>query len=139
MRAESTIRPASPFEIEINGDISTIKLYTNIEEVEEGQEGEGEGTTPITKYLYDEYLLEVPSRTNLEENVQANYEAWLQLAIEKENEPRPETASEKLARIEKENRQLGIELSEREINEIIQGIQISDLEIQLLELQMGGI
>ena len=39
----------------------------------------------------------------------------------------------------KENEQQGVELSEREINEIIQGMQISDVEIQLLELQLGGI
>ena len=30
------------------------------------------------------------------------------------------------------------EVSEREIQEIIQGQQISDIEIQLLELQLGG-
>lgn len=41
--------------------------------------------------------------------------------------------------IAKENEQQGVELSEREIQEIIQGQQISDLEIQLLELQLGGI
>lgn len=41
--------------------------------------------------------------------------------------------------LKKENEQLGIELSEREIQEIIQGIQISELEIQLLELQLGGV
>ena len=38
-----------------------------------------------------------------------------------------------------ENQQRGIELSEREIQEITQGQQISDLEIQLSELQLGGI
>lgn len=38
-----------------------------------------------------------------------------------------------------ENQQQGIELSEREIQEIIQGQQISDIEIQLLELQLGGV
>lgn len=31
------------------------------------------------------------------------------------------------------------EVSEREIQEIIQGQQISDIEIQLLELQLGGV
>ena len=31
------------------------------------------------------------------------------------------------------------EVSEREIQEIAQGQQISDLEIQLLELQLGGV
>ena len=39
----------------------------------------------------------------------------------------------------KENEQQGVSISEREINEIMQGMQISDLEIQLLELQLGGI
>lgn len=34
---------------------------------------------------------------------------------------------------------LAVIVSEREINEIIQGQQISDLEIQLLEIQLGGI
>ena len=38
--------------------------------------------------------------------------------------------------LEQENRQQGIELSEREIQEIIQGQQMSDLEIQILKL--GG-
>lgn len=32
----------------------------------------------------------------------------------------------------------GIELSEREINEIVMGMQISDIEIGLLELKLGG-
>lgn len=40
--------------------------------------------------------------------------------------------------IELEEQKLGQELSEREINETIQGIQLSDLEIQLIELQLGG-
>lgn len=136
MKAESTIRPASPFEIEINGEISTVKLYTNIQEVEEISEEE---ETSITKYIYDEYLLEVPTRSNLEANVEENYDEWLQLAIQKENEPKPETIKEKLLRVERENKQLGIDNSEREINEIVQGLQISDLEIQILELQIGGL
>lgn len=34
---------------------------------------------------------------------------------------------------------LGVGVSEGEIQEIIQGQQISDLEIQILEIQMGGI
>lgn len=38
-----------------------------------------------------------------------------------------------------ENQRLGIEMSEREIQEIIQGQQLSDLEIQILELQLGVI
>ena len=40
--------------------------------------------------------------------------------------------------LQKENERLGIELSEREISEIVQGTQISELEIKLLEMEMGG-
>jgi len=35
--------------------------------------------------------------------------------------------------------EIAVNVSEREIQEIIQGQQISDLEIQLLELQLGGV
>ena len=41
-------------------------------------------------------------------------------------------------KLTQESVNLGIELSEREIQEITQGQQISDIEIQLLELQLGG-
>lgn len=52
----------------------------------------------------------------------------------------PDGANHPLAMLElkKENEQQGIELSEREINEVIQGMQISDLEVQILEIQLGG-
>ena len=51
----------------------------------------------------------------------------------------PESFNHPLRKLQvyKENIQQGIELSEREIQEIVQGRQISDLEIQLLELQGG--
>lgn len=40
--------------------------------------------------------------------------------------------------IQKENQEQGVELSEREIQEIIQGQEISDLDIRVLMLEMGG-
>jgi len=40
--------------------------------------------------------------------------------------------------IQKENQEQGIDLSEREIQEIIQGQEISDLDIRILMLEMGG-
>lgn len=132
MKAESTIKPAVPFEIEVNNGIATVIFYTNVvkkdEPIEEGD---------AVKYTYDEYRIDIPDRQNLHMIISQNYDAWLQMAIEKENEVKPETDKEKIARLEKENRQLGIELSEREINEIILGMQLSDLEIQLLELKGG--
>lgn len=41
--------------------------------------------------------------------------------------------------LKNENAILGVVASEREIQEIILGQQTSDLEIQILEIQMGGI
>ncbi len=132
MKAESTIRPVAPFEIEINGEVATVIFYTNITKKEEVlEEGEPE------KYTYDEYRLDITNRSNLSASIEQNYDAWLQIAIEKENEAEPETDKEKILRLEKENKQLDVELSEREINEIMLGVQISDLEIQLLELKGG--
>ena len=40
--------------------------------------------------------------------------------------------------VQKENQEQGIELSEREIQEIIQGQQLSGLEIRILTLELGG-
>lgn len=41
-----------------------------------------------------------------------------------------------ILQLKKENERQGVELSEREIDEIMLGIQLSDLEIQLLEIQI---
>ena len=130
MKAESTVRPNSPFEIEQNADMATIIFYENIEEKQEEDQ---------LKYTYDEYRIDIPYRPNLEESINKNIQAWLQKAIEKENEPKPISDKEKIAILNEQNNQLGVQISEREINEIVLGMQMSDLEIQILELQMGGI
>lgn len=44
----------------------------------------------------------------------------------------PENHPLRLLKLKQENRQQGVELSEREIREILQGREISDLEIRLL-------
>ena len=129
MKAESTVRPNSPFEIEQNADVATIIFYENIEEKQEEDQ---------IKYIYDEYRIDIPYRPNLEESINKNIQAWLQKAFEKENEPKPISDKEKIAILNEQNNQLGVQISEREINEIVLGMQMSDLEIQILELQMGG-
>lgn len=130
MKAESTVRPNSPFEIEQNADMATVIFYENIEKKQEEDQ---------IKYIYDEYRIDIPYRPNLEEYINKNIQAWLQKAIEKENEPKPISEKEKIAILNEQNNQLGVQISEREINEIVLGMQLSDLEIQILELQMGGI
>ena len=131
MRAESNIKPESPFIIEVIGDMASVRFFSDItKKIKEDEE----------VWEYNEYLLTVRNRPGLKETIENNYDEWLKLAIKKEKEPKPECEREKLLRLEEDNQLLGIELSEREIQEIIQGQLISDLEIQLLELQLqlGG-
>ena len=134
MKAESTVRPSLPFEIEQNADMATVIFYENIEEKQEEKQEEDQ-----IKYIYDEYRIDIPYRPNLEESINKNIQAWIHKAIEKENEPKPISDKEKIAILNEQNNQLGVQISEREINEIVLGMQMSDLEIQILELQMGGI
>lgn len=134
MKAESTVRPQRLFEIERSGERARVIFFDNVEEFYVRNEDD----TESLRYRYDAFNIEVLDRSNLEESVLANLEEWKNAAIEKENEVPKETDKEKIARLEKENRQLGVDLSEREINEIVFGIQLSDLEIQLLELKGGN-
>ncbi len=134
MKAESTVRPQRLFEIERSGERARVIFFDNVEEFYVRDEDD----TESLRYRYDTFNIEVLDRSNLEESVLANLEEWKNAAIEKENEVPKETDKEKIARLEKENRQLGVDLSEREINEIVFGIQLSDLEIQLLELKGGN-
>jgi len=135
LKAESNIKPNAPFKIEPIGDMANIRFYTDI--TKKDKEITEEDNTEI--WEYNEYLLTgIRNRPGLKETIEKNYDQWLQLAIDKEKEPKPETEREKILRLEKENKLLGIEISEREIQEIILGQQISELEIQLLELQIGG-
>ncbi len=135
MQAESNVRPSMPFEIEEHNGIATIRFHQNVERVDRLDEESGQA---VEAWVCNEYILQVPARPGLTEQVDAHYDAWLQLAIERENEPRSETNREKVFRMDRESRLLGVELSEREIQEIMLGRQISDLEIQLIELQLGG-
>ena len=134
MKAESTVRPQRLFEIERSGERARVIFFDNVEEFYVRNEDD----TESLRYRYDTFNIEVLDRSNLEESVLTNLEEWKNAAIEKENEVPKETDKEKIARLEKENRQLGVDLSEREINEIVLGIQLSDLEIQLLGLKGGN-
>lgn len=93
MRAESTIKPAE-YAIEVIGDVAIVTLYQNIvsKEVEDDK---------ALKWEYDYYTLTVKNRPNLSSNVYANFEAWLDAAIEKENEPKYENDKEIILRLEK--------------------------------------
>ena len=75
MKAESTIMPVSPFEIEIIGDEAEVTLIENIEEQIETDKAE-------KSYFWDEYKLRVRNRPGLVESIEKSFEAWLQSAKE---------------------------------------------------------
>ena len=134
MKAESTVRPQRLLEIASSGERGRVIFFDNVEEYYVRNEDD----TESLRFRYDTFNIEVLDRSNLEESVLNNIEEWKNAAIEKENDVPKDTDKEKIARLEKKNRQLGVDLSEREINEIVFGIQLSDLEIQLLELRGGN-
>lgn len=105
MKAESTVMPNSPFEIEQNADMATIIFYQNIEEKQEESQEEDQ-----IKYIYDEYRIDIPYRSNLEESINKNIQAWIQKAIEKENEPKPISDKEKIAILSEQNKLLRTEI-----------------------------
>lgn len=75
MKAESTIMPVSPFEIEIVGDEAEVTLIENIEEQIGTDERE-------KSYIWDEYRLRVRNRPGLVKSIENSFEAWLQSAKE---------------------------------------------------------
>lgn len=71
MKAESTIRPIAPFEIEINGDMCLVRFFENVFEVESEES---------TKFEYDEYLLELKYRLGIETDIENNLDVWMKCA-----------------------------------------------------------
>lgn len=76
MKAESGIMQPK-FVVDKVGDMAHISLFVNKREVE--KEGE-------IIYEYDYYFLEIPYRENIEVDVEINYDKWLEMAMNKENE-----------------------------------------------------
>jgi len=95
MKAESTIMPASPYEITFNGDYAEIEFFTNIteSEVEEGE---------AAKWEYDHYRYTTRYRDTLITSLDNNYDSWLAKAIEKEEAENTvvETEAEKIEELE---------------------------------------
>lgn len=71
MKAESDVRP-SRFLIDVRGDRAIVSFFDNVEEVidDEGN----------VKYEYDYYTLELTNRVGLAEEIENNYDEYLELA-----------------------------------------------------------
>lgn len=73
MKAESTVMPVAPYEIEYEEDLAKITFFENVQPkvVEEGE---------AEKYEYDMYRLELINRDNLIANLDSNLDAWIMTA-----------------------------------------------------------
>ena len=81
--AESTIKPNNFIVEEGENDKAIVSFFDNIVESETTNETEdGESTT--TKYTYDIYTIELRSRDNLETEIEANYDKWLEFVKSKD-------------------------------------------------------
>ena len=83
MKAESMHKPVANYEITfVDKDYVEIEFFTNIKEKQKKEENSDD---PITFYEYDHFLVKVRNRSNLIEQLNNNYEAWLQYAIKHDN------------------------------------------------------
>lgn len=80
MQIESTIKP-SKFKIdEVENGKCTVLFFDNIVE----QSTESENKESVIKYVYDMYKVAAQYRENLAEEIENNYEKWLEFAKKEE-------------------------------------------------------
>lgn len=91
MRTELGYMPQSPFEIRPVGREAVISFFENVEPVvrEESQ-----------AWAVDEYRLTVLNRSGLEESIENNLRAWLDMAKAQEEIPPPKTVDERVTDVE---------------------------------------
>lgn len=77
MKAESNIMPFVPFEIEYDGEMCQIRFFENAEELV---------TDEGVRYVYDEYLLRVRNRFDIEKDIENNLDNWIIIARDAEYE-----------------------------------------------------
>jgi len=96
MRAESNIKPIERFKIAEPIDGMVTVEFFNTKSITEKETEEGN-----IHYEYDYYTLKIKDRPYLEENLKANYQAWIQKAIDEESVSPPQSLQDKV--IEQEN------------------------------------
>ncbi len=99
MKAESTVMPVAPYEIEYDGEWAVITFFENVVPVAV-EEDEAQ------KWEYDEYRLRIKNRDNLIATLDSHYADWVDFAKASENVVPEETDREKIARLEKEKAEL---------------------------------
>jgi len=110
MKTESNVMPTAQFDIlSYENDNVEVLFYENIEETT--------GEDETVRYSYDLYRLIIRDRDNLKTLIESNYQAWLNIAKIKEKEKLPETESEKIIRLEKENE--GLKQTLADLTEVV--------------------
>jgi hypothetical protein len=104
-KVENTIQPPQ-IAIEHAGNQVRVIIAANIEQI--SREAEDGRVTLL--YQYDEYQILTMPRDNLAADVEANLQAWIDLAKAIEAQPRPMTDRERIVALEIENAALIEEL-----------------------------
>lgn len=96
MKARSGMNPGL-CAVDVVGDVAQVSIFANVTAFkEEEQEG----------FEYDHYLVIVPNRPGLAEEVEVNHAKWVEYGIQNQAQPKPETESEKVLRLEAEKTEL---------------------------------
>lgn len=129
MKAKSNVRPTSNFVIEKysdkEGEACVVIFYENITEGSTSYEVDGE-TVIGKEYEYDDYRITVPYRANLEESIVANYDDWIQRAMNEESKEPEKTPVEKI--VELEDKVQSLQQEDQTLNSVIETLIISSLE-----------
>lgn len=85
MRAESLQKPVANYEITfIDRDYVEVEFFNNIVEKQKQDED-----NTVTVYEFDHYRIKIRNRSNLIDQLNQNYEQWLQYAISQDPNTEP--------------------------------------------------
>lgn len=91
MRVEIGEMPSKPFEVFRVGEFAVVKFWENAEKQESPE---------MERWQADEYQLTVPWRSGLEDTIEANLPAWLEIAQDQAGITPPPTIEERVATVE---------------------------------------
>ena len=123
MKAESAVRPKD-YNVDKVGGLAHISIFDNIKKVTKIVE-----QTKREVYEYDYLVIKIPFRKGLDQEIKLNFNDWLELAREKENnQPEPDELKET------------VKQQDKALVELAQMINDSELAmIEIVNLMLGGI
>ena len=123
MKAESAVRPRD-YNVDKVGDLAHISIFDNIKKVTKIVD-----ETKQEVYEYDYLVIKIPFRKGLDQEIKLNFNDWLELAREKENnQPEPDELKEI------------VKQQDKALVELAQMINDSELAmIEIVNLMLGGI